>query len=283
MCWLLLPCSYAMVQLLPRAFTNTRKGTYNYKQISELALALTALWICISPLFKVANNYRQKGFESEISAHVILKESFYIYPQSVSHLTYCPTTSSSTCRVSAIAVLLSALALSHPVRLLRLINTDCIQDTRKRGLLNSFWHRPYLFLCQPWPMDQVFYSGYCSGNATLVCKSMCWFQGLEEHKFIRSSTGFAEWQVNLLHRLIKRGARTLIENGFGRVFPGPHLPQVRHPNEQGIKQTPISLWVYVIKWLIHKSDRQTGIMVNNNNNKKSLCLSDLQYYQISLM
>lgn len=138
-------------------------------------------------------------------------------------------------------------------------------------------------------MDQAFYSGYCSGNATLVCKSMCWLQGLEEHKFIRSSTGFAEWQVSLLHRLIKWGARTLIENGFGRVFPGPHLPQVRHPNEQGIKQAPISLWVYVIKWLIHKSDRQTGVMVNNNNNNKMsmpfwfAVLPDISHVVISVL
>ena len=135
-----------------------RKGTYNYKQISELAPALTAPWICISPLFKAASNYRQKGFESEISAHVILKESFYIYPQSGPNLVYRPTTSSSTCHVSAIAMLLSALALSHPVWLLGLINTERIQDTRRRGLLNSFWHRPSLFLCQPWPVDQAFYS-----------------------------------------------------------------------------------------------------------------------------
>lgn len=158
-----------------------RKGTY--KQISELAPAPTAL--CISPLFKVANNYRQKGFESEISAYGIIKENFYIYPQSGPCLAYHPSTSSSTCHVSAIATLPPAPAPSHPLRLLRLRNTERTQDTRNRGLLNSFWRRPSLFLCQPWPVDQAFYSGYCSGNAMLVCESMCWSQGLEEHKFIR--------------------------------------------------------------------------------------------------
>lgn len=87
-----------------------RKGTYNYKQVSELALALTAFWLYFSSRFKVANNYRQKGFASEISAYVILKESFYIYPQSGPHFAYCSTTSSSTYRVSAIAMLPSAIS-----------------------------------------------------------------------------------------------------------------------------------------------------------------------------
>lgn len=164
-----------MVQLLPKAFTNTRKGTYNYKQIPELALALTALWICISPLFKVANNYRQKGFESEISAHVILKESFYIYSPSVSHLTYCPTTSSSTCRVSAIAVLLSALALSHPVRLPRLINTDCVQDTRKQGTAKLLLTQAIL----------IFMSALTHGSSILFWV-LQWqrYTGLQEHVLI---------------------------------------------------------------------------------------------------
>lgn len=188
---------------------------------------------------------------------MILKESFYFCLQSGPHLAYRPTTSSSTCHVSAIAMLLSALALSHPVRLLRLINTDCIQDARKRGLLNSFWHRPSLFLCQPWPVDQVFHCEYCSGNATLVCESTCWAQGLEKHKCIRPSFGFVEQQVNPLHRWIKGIARMLVENGFGRVFPGPRLSQVRHTKKQGIKQIPVSLWGYVVSdSRISQTDRQ---------------------------
>lgn len=66
------------------------------------------------PLIKANNNHRQKGFESEISVHVILKESFYIYPQSGPHVVYCPAASSPTCPASAIAMLLSALGRVSP-------------------------------------------------------------------------------------------------------------------------------------------------------------------------
>lgn len=51
---LMLWCTYYLKPLQ----TNMRKGTYNYKQVSELTLALTALWICTCPLFKAANNYK---------------------------------------------------------------------------------------------------------------------------------------------------------------------------------------------------------------------------------
>lgn len=179
------------MHLVPEASTSSRKGTCNYKQVSEPA---PVLWICISPLFKAANDDRQKGFEFEVSAHVILKESFHIYT-----FAYCSMTSSSVCPVSATAALLSGLVLSHPVPLLSLINTECIQDTRQRGLLKSLWHGPSSFFCQPWPVAQAFYSGCHGGNATLVCESMCWSQGLEEHEFIWSSTGFVEWRVNPCH------------------------------------------------------------------------------------
>lgn len=47
--WLLLPCSCAVVHLLPKASANMRKGTYNYKQVSELTRALTASKSAFSP------------------------------------------------------------------------------------------------------------------------------------------------------------------------------------------------------------------------------------------
>lgn len=49
---LLLPCSCAGVHLLPKASANMRKGTYNYKQVSELTQALTASRSAFSPYLR---------------------------------------------------------------------------------------------------------------------------------------------------------------------------------------------------------------------------------------
>jgi len=58
----------------------------------------------------------------------------------------------------------------------------------------------------------------------------------------------------------------LLENGFGKVFPGPHLSQSRYPRKQGIKQIPVSLSDYVMSdSCISQTDRHHD---NNNDNIK---------------
>lgn len=211
-------CSYCLKPLQ----TWERERTFQTALWAHMAL--TARWISISPLFKVAKDYRQKGFWVW-NLYLCDSKGKLLYLSPV----WPPScmASSSTSHGSAIAMLASALVLSHPAWMLKQRNTGYVQDLRTIGLLNSSWLSPSLFLCQPWPTDQAFHSGYCSGNATLGCESTCWSQGLEKHKFIRFSTGLRS--DRLTHRWIKGIARMAVENVCGRVFPGPLFSQARHP------------------------------------------------------
>lgn len=136
-------------------------------------------------------------------------------------------TSSSTCRVSAVAVVMPALSCT----VAEADKLSAFRRQKKRGLLNSSWHRPSLFLCQPWPLDQVFYSGYCSGSAALVCESTCGSQGLKStnwsgpalvlcsDRLTHSTDGWKGQQGCLLAENAN--------NGFEKVFPDLRFPRVR--------------------------------------------------------